>query len=1062
MGDENWQQIRIIFDEALRQKPEERAHFVKSVCRGDETLLSEIESLLASFDSAETFLETPAISKIADEFLSENSQFSNGQILGHYEIIERIGAGGMGEVYLARDMKLYRRVALKVLHRDLTTDEQSNRRLLREAQAAALLDHPNICHIHEIAEAGDCGFIVMQYVEGKTLAELMAEESLSVENALELAIQIADALVEAHAHNIIHRDIKPANIIVNEKRQAKVLDFGLAKFVEAENRENTVKRLNSSGAVMGTVPYMSPEQLCGKRLDARSDIFSFGALFYEMLTGRPAFARENNAEVISAILNDQPPLQSIPKSLQLILQKSLLKNKAERFQTAQDLARELRGAKKSIDLLPENDSESESDRQAETVSTSKIEQIDSTKQARSGSNKRQFYFWNSSNPNIGTVPPTEKISTRKTAKSKPVRFNHPFVLLSALTIFSIGGAAVLFFWNFNKTEDPRQFDALRPVRLVSWKAAAGGYYTDYSVSHNGKLIAYSSSQEGGGNESVFVKQTADGEEIRITKDEWTNASPIWSPDDQRIAYSSIREAQSGIYLTPALGGTVIPLKIIGPGSVFLRHWSKDGTAVFYEYQGNLFRLDLTTQVTAQVTDFETAPGAERQFSFSPDEDRIAFCDKTDGQTDVWVLPVSGGEKLRLTNDNYEKSRPRWHADGKRILYNITRDNDFQISLAYTDGRAPIQITRGDGDYNLIDVSADGTKIFYYTLEDRSDISAVKTENGEEFEVATTKEYEHWAEISPDGNLILFQSKTAKYLDQRSIIVRPLGSGSPMLTIEGYNPRWLPDSRRISFMRWSEAEQKYHLFVVNTSNGDEKQVTTTGVSTPSHGILPFNRGEIRIVNFQPDDDRFVFINQKPPRNVWLASLDSDETVNLTNNENANLRYTSPLFSTDGSRVIFISSEIVSEKIIFGLWLWEDGRTKKIFSTDGGLRLLGWSASGNEILLEMTDGVMKTTPLDVKLLEVALTGESRTLTVFKNIYADTMTLSADGKRLAYTARQNDKDDIWLTSLPGGEPKKVTANGSTRLFYASPAWSPDGKTIYFDKQEQIDTISMLENFK
>jgi len=275
MADENWQQVRDVFDDALRQKPEERRKFVHQACGKDKTLLAEVESLLSSHDSAESFMETPAVAKVAGVIKAETKQLKTGKCFGHYEIIRQIGAGGMGEVYLAADTKLNRKVALKVLHQNLSSDNQANRRLLREAQAAATLDHPHICAIYEISETGDGSFIVMQYVEGETLADILAERP-DIEKSLDLAIQISDALAEAHAHNIIHRDVKPANIIVNEKGQAKVLDFGLAKFVEAESNKETAQRLNSSGAVMGTVPYMSPEQLRGKRLDARTDIFSFG------------------------------------------------------------------------------------------------------------------------------------------------------------------------------------------------------------------------------------------------------------------------------------------------------------------------------------------------------------------------------------------------------------------------------------------------------------------------------------------------------------------------------------------------------------------------------------------------------------------------------------------------------------------------------------------------------------------------------------------------------------------------------------------------------------------
>jgi serine/threonine protein kinase len=1066
MADENWQQVRNIFDGALRQKPEERGRFVNEACSGDKALLGEVESLLASFDSAEDFLETPAIAGVADRMLTESPQFLNGQFLTHYEIVRLIGAGGMGEVYLARDAKLNRKVALKVLHQNLSLDNQANRRLLREAQAAATLDHPHICAIHEISETGDGSFIIMQYVEGETLADVLAKERLSVEKSLDLAIQISDALAEAHAHNIIHRDIKPANIIVNKKWQAKVLDFGLAKFVEAESNKETAKRLNSSGSLMGTVPFMSPEQLRGKRLDARTDIFSFGAMFYEMLCGRQAFSRENNAETISAILNDQPDWTKIPKRLQPIVRKSLMKNKDGRYPSAQDLTRDLREMRKSGEILSETNGKFNAPTKAETVSTSPNKRLFARETAQSHAKTPSYRFWKSSTQGGSDDPETESYKNIQTAKSKIVWLNPSFAI-SALTILLLVGASVWLVWQFKKNTDSHSFDALRSVRLASWKTGVGSFDTDYRVSHNSKMIAYSSTQNAE-NEGIYVKQTADGEEIRITQDEWKNSSPIWSPDDHRIAFASQREEQSGIYVCPSLGGAATALKIIGKGVLSLRHWSKDGTAIFYELDGNLFRLDLTTRETAQLTDFAAASyDIEKYFSFSPDEDSIAYCDNRDGEGDIWIIPQTGGEPRRLTNDKDQELRPRWHPDGKRILYNVIRDNRSQINLAYTDGGAPVQVTRGDSDYEMIDISADGTKIFYTTWEKRSDISGVKIESGEEFEVAAGIESEFWTDVSPDGKSILFQTNDAPhltpFLHESSIVVKSSADRSRLLVLKGYNPRWLPDSRRIAFLRWQNAEQKHNLWLVNTASSEEKQITTQGISSPAFGIMPITRRDIGVFNWSRDGSRFVYLDSKK-QNIWTASIDSSEKFNQTANDNPNIRYTSPLWSPDGKRIVYVSTEKPSkiQREIWSVWLTEQDKRKEIFSTTAGLRLLGWSASGNELFLEMTDGAMKSSPSDVKLLQVSLTGENRIIKTFKNIYASSMTLSTDGKTAAFTARQDDKDDIWTAATNSGEAKKITANGNSRLFFGSLAFSPDGKTIFFDKQDQINTISMFENFK
>ena len=242
-------------------------------------------------------------------------------------------------------MRLNRRVALKVLPAASLSNQEANQRLWREAQAAATLDHPNICAIHEIAETGSCHFMVMQYVEGETLADKLKREKMTLREVLPIAIQVVDALEEAHAHGIIHRDIKPANIIINARGQAKVLDFGLAKFaqdLEVKSKITDAKLSSKSGAIMGTVPYMSPEQVCGRGLNVCMNILSVGAMLYEMCCGRSPFARDTDAETVSAILRDEPPWAAIPADVQPIVQKSLMKDADERYQTAKDLAADLR------------------------------------------------------------------------------------------------------------------------------------------------------------------------------------------------------------------------------------------------------------------------------------------------------------------------------------------------------------------------------------------------------------------------------------------------------------------------------------------------------------------------------------------------------------------------------------------------------------------------------------------------------------------------------------------------------------------------------------------------
>ncbi len=277
-----------------------------------------------------------------------------GRTISHYRILEKLGRGGMGEVYLAEDQQLGRKVAIKFLPPEIAGDERAKQRLLREAKTAATLDHPNICAIYEVGQEGDCSFIVLQYIEGETLAARLRHHRPDVREALAIAEQVAEALKQAHARGIVHRDIKPENIMLTTGAQVKVLDFGLAKVVHDPQMvdADTASLLSMPGMVVGTLPYMSPEQVRGDELDCRSDIFSFGAVLYELLSGRRPFDAKSKAELISAILTvDPPPISSsgvVPDGggeAQLI-GKCLEKKAALRYQTMSDLIADLRYLRK--------------------------------------------------------------------------------------------------------------------------------------------------------------------------------------------------------------------------------------------------------------------------------------------------------------------------------------------------------------------------------------------------------------------------------------------------------------------------------------------------------------------------------------------------------------------------------------------------------------------------------------------------------------------------------------------------------------------------------------------
>lgn len=357
MKTKDWEQIEDLFHAAMALAAGERSDYLLQACSGNISLQKEVESLIRALESSNGLMEQPAF-ELGMKVLHDNQADSLvGTAVGVYKILKLLGRGGMGEVYLAKDTRLGRKVALKFLSPEFVGDNWAKRQLIKEAQAVAILDHPNICAVFEFEEIGDHSFIVMQYVEGQTLADLIRTKSVGVDQIVPLARQIVSAFADAHAHGIIHRDIKPKNIMVTPSEQVKVLDFGLAKTIpkSLEDAAESISQLSNDGLLVGTVAYMSPEQLRGEKLDFRSDIFSLGTVLYEMACGKNPYAHKTNAEVISAIMSREPQSLrqaslSCPKDLEQIVSKCLRKERAERYQSAPELLIDLDTLQKGFTL----------------------------------------------------------------------------------------------------------------------------------------------------------------------------------------------------------------------------------------------------------------------------------------------------------------------------------------------------------------------------------------------------------------------------------------------------------------------------------------------------------------------------------------------------------------------------------------------------------------------------------------------------------------------------------------------------------------------------------------
>jgi serine/threonine protein kinase len=468
-----------------------------------------------------------------------------GSRLDTYEIVRPLGSGGMGEVWLATEVRLGRKVALKVLPPDLTRDPVRVHRFEQEARAASALNHPNVCHIYALGETGDGQhYIAMEYVEGETLRQRLSTSRLTIRESLDIAIQVAAALSTAHAAGIVHRDIKPENVMLRPDEFVKVLDFGLAKLAPAAletaggERTHTVLKTDA-GTVVGTAAYMSPEQARGQPVDARTDIWSLGVLLYEMVAGRSPFAAPSGSDVLAAILQNEPPPVArfdpdAPAEVQRILTKTLRKDRSQRYQTVQDLLLDLQALREDLHT-----------------------------HARSGSAP------------VTAIPTEPPPRSSETPTFVPARKRRLVLVLAAIVIVL---AAVVGVWMWRMSHSaqtpatPMTAVVQRPLTRLTF---APGLQTDVTFSPDGRFIAYASDQ--GGNFDIWVQPIAGGgDPVQVTKSPAADTEPDWSPDGGQIVFRSERDG-GGLFVVSALGGPERRLAVFGVRP----KWSPDGSRVLF-------------------------------------------------------------------------------------------------------------------------------------------------------------------------------------------------------------------------------------------------------------------------------------------------------------------------------------------------------------------------------------------------------------------------------------------------------------------------------------------------
>lgn len=1041
MSEDRPQKVKELFNDALKLRPGERSLFLEESCGPDTELRRNIQMLLDSFESFGKPGESSANDHASQSSGVEKSIVEIGERIGHYQIIDHLGSGGMGEVYLAKDMRLDRKVAVKFLKKEFSRSHDPMVRFEREAKSASALNHPNIITIYEIGEWKEADFIVMEYVEGVSLRQVI-RDGLGLTGALDVAIQTASALTAAHEAGIVHRDIKPDNILRRPDGLVKVLDFGLAKQTNQQlddgdvDSDATTKMdyFTAPGLVMGTVAYMSPEQARGKTTDERTDIWSLGVVLYEMIAGLPPFNGDTKSDLIVSILTtDPPPLliqrEGVSQELEHIVKKALSKAPEQRYQFIKDLLHDLKILRRAL-----NDED-----QTEPLSFSTA---------------------------AGTSWDTQRSLQMQPSDSTAGRLWK--ILASSAALVAVAAMVFWFFWR----DDPvaNAIPAITTTQITSWKSDLGeGDSSRPRFSPDGKLIAYVASKDG--RNAVWLKQIGGGEPFPARKqDDSTDATPIWSPDGGQIAFFSNRGGRRGIWSAPAFGGSATLLSPLDRRSTLIE-WSRSGTTIYFQTDQNLYSLDIATGVIAKLTNFDESQIINRYFDISPDEKQIVYSDKTDGQNDLWTANLYGGNSVRLTNDAAFDSAPIWHPDGKRIIYNSIRGGVEQICVAFPDGRPPIQISSSDTNSTVSDISTDGSLILYTTTKDDSDVWGVNLGSGKEFQLTSDIGVEFWPNIAPNGQTMVYQSARRASIGNKvlntQLFTQQLTGEAQLTEIspDGFDARWSPDGSRIAFLRSQSG--KNDLWVTSMTGGDAQSITGDGMFFGGYTLLPYNRLQTQDYQWSPNGNELVFSALRSGvSNIWSVSSDGGDEKQLTNNTDRDLLFLNPLYSPDGKTIVWSAMTIGSQPArLWSVWLLSEERVEQIYRSESVVHLVGWNPIESGLIVKSVQSFndISGMPSDITLFEIDMNkAGSRQLATFKSAYFQNLALSPDRQTLAFVSHKGTGDALQTFSLSGKMIKTVITGNESRVYFSNIAFAPDGKTLYYGKQANWQIISMVDNFK
>lgn len=877
---ENWQRVKEIFEAALAHPTAERETFLDRACEGDQSLRQEVASLLRSYGKAESFMETPAAHSAANSLAGDQNKLAVGQRISHYEILSLLGEGGMGEVYLAKDTKLDRKVAIKILPRYFAMDAGRLQRFRHEARAASTLNHPHICVIHEISETDDGRpFISMEYIEGVTLNEKIHLEQTDLKKLLRYLQHVAEGMAKAHAAGIVHRDLKPDNIMISRDGHVKILDFGLAKLVEpagqsdrsnessAELKTAILQGHSIPGMILGTVGYMSPEQAQGRvnQTDHRSDIFSFGCILFEAVTRRKAFEASDTLDSLHNIVHSPTPQikdfnTDAPDELQKIVRRCLAKDPDDRYHSIKDVAielkelrRELEGAGISTTVPP----------------PSLVSSLQTTPPAGVGTHS-------SGVPLSGGAQDMHRASSAEYIVNEIKRHKKGALLGAALLLILV--ATVFGLYKLvGRGPSRAPAAALKIIPFTSFP----GFKAKPAFSNDGKQIAFEWDGEKRDNLDIYVKLVDEGAPLRLTTNPASDRCPAWSPDGRLIAFVRSNQGEQTIMTIPALGGSERKLTTF-KGIPYVA-WSPDGKNLAIaasENPGDVTNILLVAAETGEKQKLLTAPAqfnGDRWPVFAPDGQAIAFVRSSNVAVEnLWVVPAVGGEPRRLTNESSQIGGLDWTADGREIIFSSTRAGTYGLSRIPVSGGSPAPVPGVGENAFAPAVSRHGNYLAYSYFRQDTNIwraagPKLQVKGTSPIKLIDSTRADVSPSYSPDGKRIVLSSSRSGSLEiwmcnsegLNPIQLTNFGTGHTGM------PRWAPDGQQIVFD--ARVSGSSDIYTVGADGGAPRQLTTEG----SADIAPI----------WSKDGHWIFFGSDRSGNweIWKVPGQGGQAVQVTKNQ-----------------------------------------------------------------------------------------------------------------------------------------------------------------------------------